>query len=196
VSGEPVGRGRAPAVAARAGALLRELHALENPGLEVSAPVAQLDAARRSAAVVGAVAPRLARRVRRLVTRLELAAPPAVPRLVVAHGAFVAGPLLEAAGALVALDFDRACLAAPALDVATFAAGVASGRDDDLASVRAVLEATAEGYGTRPLHLEWHLAVALLLGAASPFRLQQEDWPQRTAAIVQAAEATLDGAAR
>ncbi len=190
VEGDPVRRARALEVAPRAGAMLRELHGAVNPGLDVTSPRAQLATASRSAELVATVAPSLARRVRRLTAQLELAAP-AADGTVVSHGDLNLGRLLDAGGELVLLDFDDACLATPALDVAAFAAGVVNGRDGDLDDARAVLEATIAGYGVRPRNLEWHLAVTLLHRAGRPFRLHEQRWPERTAAIVAAAEAVL-----
>ena len=58
---------------------------------------------------------------------------------------------------LAVVDFDEMCLAAPALDLATYAADVVRGRDADLDAVAEVLDGLLDGYGERPQALDWHL---------------------------------------
>ena len=89
------------------------------------------------------------------------------------------------------LDFDEACLAPRALDVASYAANLVSGRPGDLARAGAALGALLEGYGERPEGLPWYLSASLLRRAPSPFRLHKRRWLQRTESIVAAAEAVL-----
>ena len=107
-----------------------------------------------------------------------------------AHGDFHVDQLLVGDGIAV-IDFDGMCLAAPALDLATYAADVVRGRDGDLEAVHAVLERCSTGYGGRPEALDWHLAAAILGRAAHPFHRQVPGWPERVEAMVAAAE---DGA--
>ena len=101
--------------------------------------------------------------------------------------------LLDVGGALALLDFDQACRAAPALDLAAYAANVVSGRPDDPEDAQAALAAILDGYGRRPDDLTWHLSAAVLRRAPSPFRRGKRDWPDRMAAIVATAEAVLAG---
>ena len=108
-----------------------------------------------------------------------------------AHGDFHADQLLVAPGGITLVDFDELCRAAPALDLATFAADVARGRDDDGAAIDAVLAALLAGYGARPAALDWHLAAALLARSAHPFQRQVPGWPERTVAMLGAVEARL-----
>jgi hypothetical protein len=190
IDGVPVARGRAGAVAPIAGSMLRVLHDLEIPDLAVAPPERLLEAAARAAGLVAAVAPDLAPRVRNLLARLEEHAPAAGP-LVPSHGDFNVSQLLDVDGALAVLDFDEACLAAPALDVASYAANLVSGRPGDLAGADAALAALLDGYGERPTDLSWHLSASLLRRAPSPFRLHKRRWPQRVAAIVAAADEVL-----
>ncbi len=89
---------------------------------------------------------------------------------------------------MAVIDFDQMCLAAPALDLATYAADVVRGRDSDVGAVQAVLEPLLRGYGSRPASLDWHLAAAVLGRAAHPFQRQVPDWPQRVESTVAAAE--------
>ena len=176
--------------AREAGALAAALHGAALGDLPAAPPERLLRAARRKAAVIGAVLPELAPRLDALVRALARTLPGGLP-LVPAHGDFHADQLLVAADGITVVDFDELCRAAPALDVATFAADVARGRDEDAAELDAVLDALLAGYGTRPAALDWHLAAALLGRAAHPFQRQVAGWPERTARMVAAAEARL-----
>jgi acyl-CoA thioester hydrolase len=51
--------------------------------------------------------------------------------LVLSHGDFHAGQLLVGEGSPAAIDFDRACAAPPALDLATYCAHLVDGHDGD-----------------------------------------------------------------
>jgi hypothetical protein len=190
IDGEPVPRARAREVAPVAGAMLRVLHDAELPGLEPGPPRAMLANAARSAAFVASVAPNLARRAGDLVARLEEHAPD-TGALVPSHGDFNISQFLDLDGALAILDFDEACLAPAALDVASYAANVVSGRPGDLGRADAALDALLGGYGERPEGLHWYLAALLLRRAPSPFRLHKKRWPQRIEAMVAAAEEVL-----
>ena len=89
------------------------------------------------------------------------------------------------------LDFDEACRAPRALDVASYAANLVSGRPGDLACADAALEALLEGYGERPEGLQWYYAASLLRRAPSPFRLHKRRWTRRVESIIAAAETVL-----
>jgi Ser/Thr protein kinase RdoA (MazF antagonist) len=124
------------------------------------------------------------------VRRLGDALPAGLP-LVPAHGDFHVDQLLVRDDDIVVVDFDQLCVAAPALDLATYAADVVRGRPGDLEKVHAVLEPLLEGYGSRPDALEWHLAAAVLARAAHPFQRQVPGWSERVEATVAVAEASL-----
>jgi hypothetical protein len=175
VDGEPVSSLDA---AAEAGALVRRLQRAEAPQLMPAPREAQLDAARRKAALIGAVVPALAPRVEKLVRRLGRSMPPTV-RVVPAHGDFHAGQLLRAGASLIVLDLDAMCLGSPALDLAEYAAAAGEG---------AVLDALVDGYGARPEGLDWDLAVATLVRASHPFHRAWLAWPDRVEALVREAE--------
>ena len=110
-------------LAPEAGDVLRSLQRVQLRTVGAVVPAAQLDAAKRKAALIGTVVPALAPRVGALVRRLERSAPSSPRQLVPAHGDFHPGQLLRAGGALHVLDLDSICLADPALDVAEYAAG-------------------------------------------------------------------------
>ncbi len=187
IAGEPAD---ALAAAHAAGALAAELQRAALPGLPAAPPERLLRAARRKAGVVAAVLPDLRPRLDALLRRLAEALPAGLP-LVPAHGDFHPDQLLLAPGAITLVDFDELCRAAPALDLATYAADVARGRDDDRERLAAVLDGLLAGFGARPAALEWHLAAALLGRAAHPFQRQVPDWPERTERTLGAAEASL-----
>jgi hypothetical protein len=174
----------AVAIAARAGELVSMLQRADLPALPAARPLA---AAIRKADVIGAVLPALAPRLGALVRRLA-AEQPADARGVPAHGDFHVDQLLLTADGVAVIDFDGLCRAAPALDLASYAADVVRGRDADVDAVRAVLEPLLEGYGSRPEALDWHLSAAILGRAAHPFQRQLPGWPERVERMVAAAE--------
>jgi Ser/Thr protein kinase RdoA (MazF antagonist) len=173
-----------------AGAMLRVLHDAPVPGLSAAPPSALLRQAALSAALVGAIGPELAGRARDLLARLEEHRPDG-GRLVPSHGDFNVSQFLDVDGALIVLDFDEACLAPAALDVASYAANLVGGRPGDLAGARAALEGLLDGYGARPEHVEWYLAALLLRRARNPFRLHKRRWPARIAQMLADAEEVL-----
>jgi hypothetical protein len=188
IGGEPAGT--AVEVAAEAGAMAATLQAADLAPAIASPPEKLLDAAVRKAEVVETVLPELSGRLDALVRRLGDALPAGLP-LVPAHGDFHVDQLLVRDGDIAVVDFDGLCAAAPALDLATYAADVVRGRPGDLDRVHAVLDPLLEGYGGRPEALEWHLAAAVLARAAHPFQRQVPGWRERVEATVAVAEASL-----
>ena len=140
--------------------------------------------------MVETVLPELGDRLDALVRRLGDALPAGLP-LVPAHGDFHVDQLLVRDGDIAVVDFDQLCVAAPALDLATYAADVVRGRPNDLDRMQAVLEPLLEGYGERPDALDWHLAAAVLARAAHPFQRQVPGWRERVEATIAVAEASL-----
>jgi len=190
LDGEPVPRTGAGEMAPVAGAMLRVLHDADLPRLEPMRPRAMLEAAARGAALTASVAPAVARRARHLVARLEEHVPEH-GTMVASHGDFNVGALLDLGGALAILDFDEACLAPAGFDVASYAAGVVSGRPGDLERADAALDALLAGYGERPADVDWYLAALLLCRSPRPFRRQERRWSERLEAMVAAAEEVL-----
>ena len=137
--------GRRPAsaqeAAEAAGRLVAELQGSAAAALTLSPPERQLDAAARKAELVATVLPELRPRVEALLDRLRRDLP-AADTPVPAHGDFHVDQLLVGDEVAV-VDFDQMCLAAPALDLATYAADVVRGRDGDLEAVEAMLAAPA-----------------------------------------------------
>jgi starch synthase len=177
-----------PAEAAEeAGDGLARLHAESHATLRQWTQGEQLHSAAESARLAGRIAPALQPRVERLMRKLEESAPAGLAP-VAAHGDFHTGRLLGTPGGLVITDFDAMCAAPAALDVATYAAHMVRGDEEDLDAALAAQELILEGYGKRPEGLSWYLATAILRRSANPFQQQDGDWPERTEGIVAAAE--------
>jgi ATP-binding cassette, subfamily B, bacterial len=188
LDGRPAGT--AVEVAAEAGAMAAALQRADLSPPVAAPPEKLLDTAMRKAELVETVMPELSGRLDRLVRRLGDAVP-AGPPLVPAHGDFHVDQLLVRDGEIAVVDFDGLCLAAPALDLATYAADVVRGRRGDRERVESVVEPLIGGYGGRPDALEWHLAAAVLARAAHPFQRQVPAWRERVEATVGVAEASL-----
>jgi aminoglycoside phosphotransferase (APT) family kinase protein len=172
-----------------AGALLRRIHALPPSGLQQRSAQDTLDAARRAAEVLRTVDPAAEAQVVRLLERLGERMPGGAAT-VTSHGDFHSGELIRRGGELVVLDVDEVCRAAPARDLATYAAHAASHEGADPA---AVLDGLLSAYGSRPEGLAWYLSASLLRRAERPFRTLEEDWPGRVEELVDAAERALGG---
>jgi ABC-type multidrug transport system fused ATPase/permease subunit len=187
------GIGTAPATDAsdaRAGELLRRLHAHAASGLPpVSADDVLRDTLRR-ARVLQVIAPEVSERVERLLERLADSAPPAYAS-VTSHGDFETRELIWRGGELAVADLGHACSAAPALDLAAYAADAALRGAGDAAQATMVLGALLEGYRDRPAGLRWYLSAALLRASERPFRRLEEHWTERVEQGVGAAEAVL-----
>jgi ATP-binding cassette, subfamily B, bacterial len=181
--------GSAAEVAERAGALVAALQRASLPDLPSAPPASQLEAAAHKAALIAAVLPALWPRLQALMRRLR-ATLPRPTELVPAHGDFHVDQLLLSGDEIAVVDFDQLCLAAPAVDLATYAADVVRGREGDLEALAAVLEPLLAGFCGRPDALDWHLTAAILERAAHPFQRQVPEWPGRTEAMLALAEAS------
>jgi hypothetical protein len=176
--------------AATAGGLLRRLHGLEPDGAPLVGPARRLAEAKRTAAVLAAVAPPLHDRVAGLVARLEQDAP-SVGAVVCAHGDFEPGQLISGTE-LSLVDLDDSCVAPPADDLAWYSAHAARGHEDDADAVREVLDMLLSGYGAVPHNLSWYLSASILARAAFPFRSQEPNWLERVEHLVAAAEVACE----
>jgi ATP-binding cassette, subfamily B, bacterial len=151
---------------------------------------ALLEDARRRTGLVKTIVPELEGRVQRLLGRLEATAPNG-DLLVPTHGDFHVDQLLRVGNEHVVIDFDGMCLAAPALDLATYLADVVRGRGGDGQRVAEVREPLLAGYGVDPVGLEWYLAAVVLLRAPHPFHRFTPSWPERIDGMVRTAEEVL-----
>jgi hypothetical protein len=174
-------------IARAAGDLLRRIHALPATGLDERTPEDTLETARRAARVLQAVDPAAEAQIGRLLDRLESRVPSGLP-VVTSHGDFHSGELIHRGGDLAVLDVDEVSRAAPARDLAMYAAHAASHDGDD---PEVVLDELLAGYGSRPEGLRWYLSASLLRRAGRPFRSLEEDWPAHVEALVDAADRAL-----
>lgn len=194
VDGQPWGFGTVDHDLAAARTLAR-LHAADDlGGLPTHGPLEQLDLALRAAEDLGRLQPELGRRAASIADQLTRRVPqPSEP--VLAHGDMHRGQVLIGADGIAGLvDFDRACAAPAALDLATVLAHeVYSGVPDGIAAARRM---RAE-YGVhRALpgreELAWWDAAALLRTAGAPFRALRPDWQLAAAGILERAVAALE----
>jgi hypothetical protein len=181
--------------AREAGELLAAIHASARgalPGQQLPevTPRQRLEASAASARLVAVLVPGLAPRLESLLGNLAAAAP-ASDAIVLSHGDFHAGQLLDTGVDFALLDFDEACEAHPSLDLTTYAAHVVWGDEDDLETAALALEDLTEGYGRRPTALPWYLATSILGRAPFPFRYLDERWPERVERMVDSAERAL-----
>jgi energy-coupling factor transporter ATP-binding protein EcfA2 len=173
-----------------AGWFARTLHEAAVPSLPRVCPPDVLAAATRRAALVAAIVPELAGRVRTIVAKLGATVPRAGP-LVPTHGDFHVDQLLRVGSDLVLIDFDGMCLSPAAVDVASYLADVVRGRGGDLAAIEAVRKPLLAGYGARPAALEWYVAALVLTRAPHPFHRLAPAWPERVEGMVRTAEQVL-----
>jgi hypothetical protein len=187
VTGTPADRSDAVAHAGTARHLIDRLHASSRAALVRRDPQAQLRGAESAIDTLAAVLPSEAPRARRVFKRLVETAPVGLP-LVLSHGDFTIDQLLvDPAGYLTVTDVDNACQAPAALDVASFAANVMSGRTGDVENADAVLDELL-AWGAPPPAVEWHYAVALLRRCDRPFRRLKKRWPDKATAVLDHAE--------
>jgi aminoglycoside phosphotransferase (APT) family kinase protein len=193
------GYGAAEAVRA-VGCALRLVHDAPPDGVPAG-PDAPTQAAEslRTAQVVAALAPAVGDRLRRAVARaLEVLSelpgePPALT-----HGDVKCDNLvLDGAGGIHLLDFDRVGRADPAADIGKFLADLRWRTDDDGPTALDLGEAFVQGYGAadpaRMARARAYEALLLVRMAARRVPLQDADWAFRVARGVGLAAATLDG---
>lgn len=186
-----------PALATQVGDTLARLHLAERPaGLPVHGAIAELDRALRAVEDLERLSPRLGAAARGIGERLahEVVADGA---MVLAHGDLHPDQILLADDAAL-VDFDRACLAPAAHDLATLHAHALLQAGDAGAGLA---DEVARGYRRRQSlpdadELRWWRASALLRAAALPFRQLRSDWPERAGQLLGMAAWQLDAAHR
>lgn len=186
----PAARPAELAAAAAATARLHDSGAVS--GLPLHGPVQELDQSLRAAEDLGRMLPQLQARATALADQLAARIPAAGPP-VLAHGDLHAGQFLIDGDGAALCDFDRACVAPAAHDLAVFRAHCEL---EDGAGGAALARGFVDAYGRhRALpgdgELEWWSASALLRGSLSPFRTLRADWPQRCEVALASAERTL-----
>jgi thiamine kinase-like enzyme len=191
LQGEPLTRHEALTKAAAAARVARQLHAATAVGLKVHTPEAMLKVCGPVARLVVFAQPELGARVHALLGRLRESSP-APEELVLSHGDFTCEHLVcTAKDQLALIDTDTLCLAPAALDLASYATNLVSGRDEDLTFALRVLEELVDGYGAAPPGLQWWLSASLLRRLDRAIRRLKRAWPQRTEALLSAAEQTV-----
>ncbi len=173
-----------------AGRLLADLHADRQLEVPTTTAHVMLRKATSRVAFLERVVPGLQNDAAELLAELASRQPEPGPS-VTSHGNFHGGQLLEGPDGLTLIDVDRLCRAAPAYDMASFAAHLAFGRPGDREVLETAVDSLVRGYGSRPPDLDWHLSTCLLRRAAVPFRFQDERWPEATTELVSLARAVL-----
>jgi ATP-binding cassette subfamily B protein len=176
--------------AAAAGSVLAALHRSQVDRLRPFSATQQFKAAVAATDAVLDVAPELGEQIQAVLATLELTRPD-LETLVPAHGNFHVRQLVEVNGSVAVIDFDNVCSAPAALDLATYAAHLVNGNEDDLSAAAAVLDDLVEGYGSRPRGLSWYLATSILRRAPAPFQSLSPHWSVRTQKMIDAAEEAL-----
>jgi len=185
VQSEIVGRRAEIGDLAAIGAVVARLHNGATHALPPFTAADHLEAGCRTAGHLAAILPELAGDLDQLVNRLREHCPMSAGP-VLSHGDLHLEQALMTKEDVGLVDLDSACSAAPAYDLATCAAHLVSG-GGGLDQSQSGLDQLLDGYGRRPDHLEWYLAVAILRRAASPFRFLRPDWPGRVADMISAA---------
>ena len=191
---------RGPRSVAAAGAALAELHGQDPQGLASLTRQAEAATLQAVAAGLAVVCPGLAGRAERLAGRLaaRLVDEPAVDRPI--HGDFYPQQVLLTDGRVAILDLDEAVRGDPAADLGLFIAHLedaalrgqlAGGR------VEALGDALLAGYRLAahppvPAQVELYAAAGLVRLAPHCFRRRHPDWPARTEAMLERAEALLN----
>lgn len=193
--------------AARLGAMLARLHGadvgsaggFDRERLPLHDTVAELDQVLRCADDLRRIDARLGDRAVRLADALSAAVPP-MSASVLSHGDLHPGQVLFGEQAAL-VDFDRACRAPRAHDLATLRASLQLSLGGERGEV--LWSHVAGAYDAvlparhRPSadELRWWTAAALLRRSVAPFRCLMSDWPFAIAAALDAAQRLLDAVA-
>lgn len=198
--------GIAREVVAETGAALATLHDQRPDGLLPWTRQNEVAAVAAVAAEIGVVWPPLAQRAERLAHRIGAAIADAPPMHVSLHGDFSAAQVLVTppprAGAsprVAIIDLDWSCRGDPADDLGNLIAQVE--RQALIGAhtgswCEAFIAALLDGYRRAtprpfPDRVVLYTALNLFRRARHPFRTREPDWPQRTEALVERAEAMV-----
>lgn len=184
---------------AAAGRALAALHQASIVHPHTIDRVAYSEALRAGGRYLGWLLPGIANRARHLAERVAaaLATEAAHPCLV--HGDFSADQVVICEGGACIIDWDEAACGEPAADFGTFYARLEVQALDSVIArdaAEAAQEALLAGYAETsepPPELRGHTARALLMLATEGFRARYPDWPERAAALLDRAQAALDG---
>jgi len=194
VEGRPLERADAVASAAEAARLVRTLHRWDagDEPLADGSPAALVAKLGGPVELIGFARPDLGERLAAVRDRLH-GTLPAPARLVPSHGDYNLGQLLRGTdGSLHVVDLDTLCLADPALDLASYASNVVSGREGDVEAAVALLDQLRLAYGDDTGALAWHFGAGVLRRVDRAIRRTKKRWGERTERLVAAAEATVE----
>jgi hypothetical protein len=189
VAGDTIHRRDALATVHAAAGVVERLRHLDPAVLMPHTPNDVLVGCRATARLVRFVLPERADHLDAIVDRLAQACPQvAAPGG--AHGDFNVGQLIAGDdGALVVVDTDTLCAAAPAYDPASYAANLVAGRAGDLDAARAVLTAFRQRLGiVDAAELDWYLAAMVARRLDRGLRRYKREWPERTNRLIDAAD--------
>lgn len=161
-------------------------------------PSAMLSALGEPIKMVQLVLPHLSDRLDTLVGNLEKDAP-TPGATVLSHGDFHvgqffrthAGPKGQPKSELYVVDFDKLCLAGPALDVANYASTLMTGQPSDYDEMMTVSNRFCEVYPTKIDALPWYLAAGITRRIDRPVRRLEGDWSAQTETMLASAERCL-----
>jgi streptomycin 6-kinase len=184
--------GAVAAASRAAGASLRRLHGRPTGALADTSPGRHAGAVLAAAEAVAFLVPPLASRVRRLAEDVAAEISSNAHDRVALHGDFSGDQVIVAPdGAVTIIDLDEAAVGPAGIDLGTFFAQLE--RDRTLGRVprersEALSAGLLEGHGATPPALGAFVAAGLLRLAPHVFREREEAWPERTAAVIAAAE--------
>ena len=194
VDGEPWSSASPPHAVVAAARTVARLHATRPAhGLPHHGAVHELDRALRAAEDVERLSPTAGALAKRLCDLLAARVPAASP-LGFAHGDLHQGQVLLRADDAALCDFDRACVAPAAFDLATFHAHcvLAAGARGAAFADTFVAAYARHRELPSPAEWAWWRASALLRAATLPFRQLRPDWPQAVHQLVEWALAAAD----
>ncbi len=196
------GSANAAAVLAGVGAALVGLHRQRPRLREMYSPDDHARLVRGACEVVAILDPSLGERAHALREHLQPALAAHRWRCHGIHGDLAPDQVLVADGRTTLLDFDRAGYGDRCMDLGAFVARLRmlglAGRVPPHhvdAHAAAFTDAYWHAAGTpEPATARCFVAASLLMTAPEPFRLRHDHWPERIAAVLDAAERTLLGA--
>lgn len=149
--------------------------------------------------MIEALCPQLKGRADQVCTKLFESLKGVAEHTCTIHGDLSAEQVMIHNGDMVFLDFDRAAIGNPAIDLGNFLANLIAGEVEGSWSSDAVqrifsrLVCAYENEGKRQIHDEVHLftTASLIQLASQPFRLRQRNWPSKVEALLARAERTI-----
>lgn len=178
------------------GSALAELHRQGPRHLASIAPEGEAMAVLTAANAAAVLCPALAAKVRELGVRVATELLASANGQCLVHGDFSADQVLVGGDGVAIIDYDRAGLGDPGVDLGSFVAQLERDQVADRLSATRVGEiagALIDGYCSRarcrrPLHTDLFVAAGLLRLAPHSFRMRHFDWPEQIERVVQRAE--------